>query len=750
MKGLGFTLIALAGTVPALAHAQVRLDARVREGTEAAQPLPVVHERLRARIDRQHADTWLESRFQNTGERQEGRFAVSLGEGALVNGFAYWNGTRKIVGEVFEKQVAEEVYGEITGLGRDPGLFEQVGEGAFSFRIFPIEAGEEKRVEVRFARYLASRGHTFEYRVPLAGTQASIDVELVDDRAIAGIHSPSHAITTRVEGGITRVSASSQKAGDFVLRVTLRDEPWALRARVHRDAGQDAYVALSLAVPEATKAAPVVAKDVTIVIDHSGSMSGAPLAHALAAARQVIGRLRPTDRLNVIIFDDDVAALYAKPRLVDDAVRGEALAFVDKVTSDGGTDIARALEKTLASQLVDAQPDVVLFLTDGQSDSQAALRVARADAHDVRLFTVGLGDGVEKPLLARLAAEKRGRFTFIAQAETIEAGVGRLFTQIESPVLLDVSVEGEGLSRIYPRTLPDLAQGEELKLAARLDRDAVITVRGTLAGARFERQVKIVVPRAIQAPWVGRQWAQARVDDLLQEIALLGETDELKNEALELALAYDLVTPYTSFLALPEEELTDAAREQLGSARERKRAIRDAHKDAASLSRDEMPPGDPVLSVRAPRDARQVTAYFPFGLDADLGWDAHDETWKVRFLVPLAVPDGEYFAKVVIVHADGSLELAQARYVIDSSAPDFVVEVIEAPGGIMLRVTSRGPAGRVSVALVGDARQRIELAADGAAYVGFLALPLGTHQLRVVVADKARNEGEQLVDVSVE
>jgi Ca-activated chloride channel family protein len=216
---------------------------------------------------------------------------------------------------------------------------------------------------------------------------------------------------------------------------------------------------------------------------------------------------------------------------------------------------------------------------------------------------------------------------------------------------------------------------------------------------------------------------------------------------VDLALAYNLVTRYTSFLAIPESEIAPGAKRELVSARERKQAVIDARPDAAALSRDEMPPGDPVLTVAAPADARQVTAYFPFGLVKDLAWDARTQSWKARFLVPKETPDGAYQARVFIVRADGTTEIVTAPYQIDSTAPDFDVEAEATSGGVRLTVTTAGPAREVVVALVSNPRRRVTLArdADGTTFTGVLPLPAGPHELRVVVADAARNEADDTI-----
>jgi len=260
----------------------------------------------------------------------------------------------------------------------------------------------------------------------------------------------------------------------------------------------------------------------------------------------------------------------------------------------------------------------------------------------------------------------------------------------------------------------------------------------------------VAVPDRVERPWVGRIWAQAHVAELLEEIALGGEQEERKNEVISLALAYNFVTPYTSFLAIPENELTDAARVTLAGAREHKRRILEAHPDAAALSRSSMPPGDPLLSVRAPRDAVQVTAYFPFGLVKDLHWDAHAERWQVRFLVPKSVPDGAYQARVVVLHKDGSVELMSAPYTVDSSEPDFEVEIAPVAGGVMLSIVANEVVREAHAALVSDPSARVELGrTDGLRFGGFLALPPGPHEIRVVVADEARNEADEIIRAEV-
>jgi len=483
----------LSCALPSAALAQSELRAASEDGE--AVSLPLIRESYRIDIDQQYASAVLRHIYQSSAEvRLEGRFVLRAGEGARVQGFSYWNGEQRIVGEVFEKETARQVYEEVTGLSRDPGLLEQVGEGAFSFRVFPIEPNERKKIEVSYGKYLTRRGDIVEFRAPLAAPEVDdIVLDIRDGRSITKVTSASHRLKlTRVDDHHVRVTASGAAvdATELVIAYELGDAPWTVQAHVHRDVGHDGYLAVTLPTPEIPRSA-VTPKDVTIVLDRSGSMAGEPIAQARVAAANIVGRMSSSDRLNIAIFDDAVDMLYATPKLLTDKSRAEALAFIDRVQDDGGTNIALALEKTLAAQLRDDRPDVILFLTDGQSDSQAALKAAAADQGDVRVYTIGVGAGVEKPLLSRLAATKRGRFVYIESPAAIDAKMATLYDQIAEPVLVDISLEVDGarLMRTYPRTLPDLYRNDELRIASRIvgDGPSPCPIRG-LAGSGPRRE----------------------------------------------------------------------------------------------------------------------------------------------------------------------------------------------------------------------------------------------------------------------
>ena len=382
-------LLCLLSATPAFAQSVL-----LERGLDGASPhLKAVWERVRIRIDHQNAQTVLEQEFENLSDQQlEGRYVLRTAS-AIVEGFAYWNGEQKIVGEVFEKHSARPLYQSVIGKSRDPGLLEHTGEGSFAFNVFPIQPRERKRIEVRLGQRLARVGPRLEYRRTLAGGESEVVAEIADDHPLSRIDSQSHALEVeRPDPRRARLRAYAKPSGarDLVLEIEVSADPWQPSVVLHRDPGQDPYLVLQMAAPAQVEQGNVSAKDVTLVIDRSGSMSGPPMEEACAAAELVVRRLRRGDRVNVIAFDDGVDPLFAKPRPIE-AAREPALQFIRRIRAGGGTNIA---------------PDYNLQLSKRRARAVRAYLV-KAGVASLRLQSDGFGSA--RPIDSNETVEGRAR-----------------------------------------------------------------------------------------------------------------------------------------------------------------------------------------------------------------------------------------------------------------------------------------------------------------------------------------------------
>lgn len=601
---LGLVVVAFA----APASAQLRVAAR-REGVTITG-LDLVAERVAIAIDRQHAQSRITHEYRNrTGAVVEGQFQLRAGDGANVSSFAYWNGSQKIVGEVLERQAAKAIYESTTTQRRDPGLLEKSAEGSFSFRVFPIQPDERKRVEVTVDQWLERRDRVAELRMMLVEDDAEIEITIVDDRPIRNVRSPSHQLEIEGQGSKEVTLRAGPRRADrtsreLVLQYELGDAPFQPIAWVHRDSEQNGYFVLTLAAP---RAAAKLSQDLTLVVDGSDTEAG-QLARGAAAV--LIERARGSDRLNVVVASDGLGPrrLSDRPRWVNDEVRAEGLALL-REASGARVDVASALKKSFSLQEGTGRNRTIVLLSGSVPsgrDLLATLREGDDPRRGTRVFTVGFGGHIDRAAFSVLAAETRGRFLLVESRDALRPKVDRLAQQIAAPVLVDLELEVDGaeIAQVYPTHLPDLYQEQEIRVSGRIrgQGKARLAVRG-----RADKEVRLIasvdLAESIRHPFVAKLWGRERIAHLLEDIALFGESPERRDETIELALAYGVVTPYTAFLAIPESELTDQTRAMLGSLRAQKQALLARHPDAEVALADG-PSGSAAGAAPSDSDAR--------------------------------------------------------------------------------------------------------------------------------------------------
>ena len=406
-----------------------------------------------------------------------------------------------------------------------------------------------------------------------------------------------------------------------------------------------------------------------------------------------------------------------------------------------------------------------MFLTDGQGNEPPAQVAAevRARSRGTRIYSFGVGEGVNRDFLQRLAEENRGIAAFVSDEKRIHVEMKRLYERIAMPLMMDLTLEVEGgdVHSIYPRALPDLYRDGEVIVLGRYKRGgkATMRVRGRLKDGETQVELAVDLPEhAPSAPHLEKLWASRRVDNLLGFAGVRAEDPELATEITRLGIVYNLVTPYTAFLAVPASLQTAEVKEQMrrGRAGYDKKLIDSLA--GIRLSQAAIPPGDPVLTVDAPERAQQVVAYFPFGLVKRLAWDGQRKRWYVRFLVPRDVQDGRYAIRVRIVHANGALEWKQTEILIDGSEPelDVVADEFAIPGvRFHIEVDPREPVRELYAYLPGVSRRKARLALDKETgrYSGDVPIPehLMADELtiRIVARDRARNRVDHDLRVAV-
>jgi len=580
IAGLALVLL-VALAQPALADGIIIIEPPVPKDPAY---LTVKYHRVTVTIEDQVAITRVDQVFVNESRhRLEGTYVFPLPTDATINDFAMWVDGERLGGEMLSADEARRIYEDIVRRQRDPALLEYVGRNTFRARIYPIPPKSEKRVEIEYSQVLPVDNGLVSYRYPLDTERfsprpiedVSVHVEIRSRDAIKAVYSPSHDVAIDRRGDY-RVAVGYEERDvrpdtDFQLYYTVAQEDVGLNLLSYRSPGEDEGFFLMLLAPQVeVDRDEIVSRDVLLVLDTSGSMRREKLEQAKRALAFILNRLHEGDRFNVVTFSTGVRAFSRG--LEGASRRKDALAWVEELEAKGGTDINRAMLEAL-TQLDDRRADrpaVVIFMTDGLAtegvtDTEQILRNIQENAPEhVRIFSFGVGDDVNTILLDVMAREHRGASAYVRPGQSIEEEVSAFYAKVSTPLLSDVEVDfGEvHVEDMYPYPLPDLFAGTQVIMAGRYrgGGETTVTLGGVVNGERrtfaydgawFEERTS----ENGRYAFIPRLWATRKVGYLLNQIRLHGESEELVEEIVDLAVRYGIMTPYTSFLVNEDAEV---------------------------------------------------------------------------------------------------------------------------------------------------------------------------------------------------
>lgn len=392
---------------------------------------------------------------------------------------------------------------------------------------------------------------------------------------LASLYHPI-AVETGADGRrrITLAEGSVPADRDFVLEwsPTPGEGPEAaLFAEALPDGGggTDTHLLVTLTPPaELPVAAARRPRDVIFVVDTSGSMAGASIEQARAALAYALGRLAPGDRFNIIRFSDTTEALFDDLTPWNAESLRTARAAVAHLEAEGGTEMRPALRLALAGgggEPAGERPRLrqVVFLTDAAVGNEAELfddiaeRLGRS-----RLFTIGIGSAPNSYFMRKAAELGRGSYTYIGDVAEVGERMKALLAKLESPVLTDVAVRWPASLaakvEAFPQPVPDLYRGQPVAFTARIAGIAPAQLAGAVEISAVASDgsiwtAELPLAAAKRAEGVASVWARAKLEAIEDRQWRGGDASEVRQAAIRHALAYDLVSSYTSLVAVDQE-----------------------------------------------------------------------------------------------------------------------------------------------------------------------------------------------------
>ncbi len=538
--------------------------------------------------------------YNNTDQWQEAVYTWPLPEDAAVDKLVMIIGDRRVLGFVAEKEKARTIYEEAKKAGKGAALVEQHRSNIFRTSLANIPPRSYIAIETGYQSAIKIDKRDFSFRLPMAVTPRydefnpeelmtlasagpqnsyardvrerialfdfkngnnpfSLKVSLDAGFDASSIASPSHGIKASGSGDVIAIETDDKilpGKQDFILEWSAPESAKPL-AFLHQEASESGtFTHVTILPPsimeEETGHSPK--RQITMIIDTSGSMSGPSIVQAKAALKEAITDLSSQDLFNVIRFSSDMQSLFNREMPATPDNKATALQWVNGLQATGGTRMMPAIEKALGQKEQDGYLRQIVFMTDGAVGYESRLgEYIRNNVGKARFFAVGIGAAPNAELMRTIARQGRGAFTYISDTSEIKTKMAALFGKMKQPAVTDLSLKvAGGDAEIIPANLPDLLDGETVQAILRTREPVrMLTVQGRRKEAPWSLELK---PAAADADGVGKLYARAKINDIaLSDPRFSAAGNERK--VTELALEHQIMSAFTSLVAVDEEVL---------------------------------------------------------------------------------------------------------------------------------------------------------------------------------------------------
>ena len=577
-----------------------RLMARRSEsGVPKLILVPLKHTDVHASVIGYISTVDVQQQYHNPySDKIEAVYVFPLPQNAAVNDFLMTVGDRRIRGIIREREEAQQIYQQAKSQGFVASLLTQERPNVFTQSVANIEPGKRIDIDIKYFNTLEYRDGAYEFVFPMvvgprfnppgyydgigpvargdsgasgqktevqylapnerSGHDISLSLDIDAGIAIDHINSRNHRISIeKLSPKRTRVtldSADKIPNRDFVLRYDVwgKDVKPALIAQRQ---GTGGYFTLMVVPPREMADLPRQPLEFVFTIDVSGSQSGRPLEQEKAATRYALTHLGPQDTFQVIRFGNTARKLFSEPQPADRPHVREALNWIDGFDATEGTMLIDGVHASLLFPHDPSRTRYVAFMTDGYigNDTEAIAEVHRC-LGPARLFSFGVGQSTNRYLLDGLARMGRGAVAYLGLNDDANKIMAQYFDRISHPALSDIQIDWGDVKvrEVFPQQISDLYVGRPVIVCGRYEGELPksIVLRGNVGGheQRFEVPVEqtdaTVDDKALPAIW-----ARMKISDLCDRCAYEGGID-LPAQVRELALEYNLMSAYTSFVAV--------------------------------------------------------------------------------------------------------------------------------------------------------------------------------------------------------
>tara|TARA_B100000315_G_scaffold252008_2_gene287882 strand:+ start:3958 stop:5946 length:1989 start_codon:yes stop_codon:yes gene_type:complete len=566
----------------------------VVETQEAGDAFPLKVTTVSANVNGVIADVIVRQTYANDGTVPlNAQYVFPASTHVAVHGMKMKIGDDVVVAKIKKRDQAKKEFTKAKAEGKSASLLSQNRPNVFTMKVANVMPGDHVDVELRYTELLLPTAGTYQFVYPTVvgprysnqrasefpesdqwvkspylkeGTEPrttfDLKVMLSTGLALQEVASSTHDVNVAwSDQTMATVSLADPKTfegnRDFILKYRLGGQQ--IQSGLSLFEGKDEnFFLLMMQPPEWVELKDISPREYIFVLDVSGSMFGFPLNTAKTVMKDLIGRLRDTDKFNVVLFAGASQVMaptshQATQKNVQDAIR-----WIEVTQGGGGTEIVPALQRALALPRDEHVSRTVVIVTDGYIDAESKVfEIIQNNLNTTNFFSFGIGSSVNRYLIEGMARAGRGEPFVVTVPAEAGSAAKRFREYVSSPVLTNIQVQSKGFEiyDIEPPSIPDLLAERPIVVFGkwRGARVGSIEVSGKSAQGHYRKVVKVseIKPRQENSalPYL---WARSSIMRL-SDLAFGNENPELVSEITSLGLTYSLLTKYTSFIAVLEK-----------------------------------------------------------------------------------------------------------------------------------------------------------------------------------------------------
>jgi Ca-activated chloride channel family protein len=544
------------------------------------------------------ADVTINQVYKNEGKNAlEAIYTFPASSNAAVYAMEMTVGDRKIKAKIEEKEKARNDYEQAKSEGKRASLLEQDRPNVFQMNVANILPGDEITVSLKYTELLIPENAKYQFVYPTVvsprysggGSSSgnsdnfvntpylksgnatpynfSINVNLEAGMPIQNVQCETHKVQIKypkTSNAVILLDPSENKGGnrDFVLNYQLAGDKIESGIMLYEH-GDENFFLLMVQPPKKVMKEEIPPREYIFIVDVSGSMNGYPLEVSKKLLRNLVVNLKPTDMFNVIVFAGASGWLSESSLPANETNINKAVSFLDSQNGGGGTELLPALQKALSfPRQSESLSRSFVIVTDGYVNvEKEAFDLIRKNCDNANVFAFGIGSGVNRYIIEGMANAGMSEPLIVLDQTKADAEAEKFRQYINSPVLTQVKKDFSGFDvyDVEPVSIPDVLAERPVIIYGKYKGSAkgTITLKGKTGNGNYKKSFNVseTAPNEKNAA-IRYLWARKRIQQL-DDYNSVAYSDETKEQVTNLGLKYNLMTAYTSFIAIEEKVVNE-------------------------------------------------------------------------------------------------------------------------------------------------------------------------------------------------